>query len=42
MAEVFDSQRAGVSVVLAFFVVGGLILAGVSEQRGIEAARETE
>jgi UMF1 family MFS transporter len=32
-------QRAGVSVVLLFFIVGGLLLFGVNEKRGIEAAQ---
>jgi len=40
VAQAFDSQRAGVAVVIAFFVVGGLLLAAVDERRGIEAARE--
>ncbi len=34
-------QRAGVSVVLAFFVVGGIVLYSVDERRGCERARET-
>jgi UMF1 family MFS transporter len=32
-------QRVGVSVVLLFFIVGGILLFGVNEKRGIEAAR---
>ena len=32
-------QRAGVSIVLAFFAVGALILAFVNEERGMAAAR---
>jgi UMF1 family MFS transporter len=36
----FGTQRAGVATVLAFLVVGGLLLATISEQRGIEAAAE--
>ena len=34
----FQSQRAGVATVLIFFVVGGLLLETVNEQRGIAAA----
>ena len=34
----FDNQRAGVATVLLFFVVGGLLLASVDEERGIEVA----
>jgi UMF1 family MFS transporter len=33
------SQRAGVATVVAFFVVGAVLLAGVSEPRGIAEAR---
>ena len=35
----FDSQRAGVATVLAFFLVGGVLLTLVDERRGIEAGR---
>ena len=38
-ALAFDSQRAGVATVLAFFVVGGVLLVLVDERRGIVAAR---
>ncbi len=38
VAELMNSQRAGVATVIAFFVVGGVILALVAERRGIEAA----
>jgi UMF1 family MFS transporter len=38
-ALAFDSQRAGVATVLAFFLVGGVLLVLVDERRGIEAAR---
>ena len=38
-ASLFDSQRAGVATVLIFFVVGGLLLATVSEARGVAAAK---
>jgi len=34
------NQRAGVATVLAFFLVGGLLLLAVDEGRGMEAARE--
>jgi UMF1 family MFS transporter len=37
----FHSQRAGVATVLAFFLVGGILLALVDERRGIEASRAT-
>jgi UMF1 family MFS transporter len=40
MTQVFDSQRAGVATVIAFFVVGGVLLATVDERRGVAAARE--
>ncbi len=39
LTEAFDSQRAGFAVVIAFFVVGGLLLLGVDEAAGREAAR---
>ncbi len=39
VAQMFDSQRAGVATVLLFFVVGGLLLATVNERAGIAAAR---
>ena len=34
----FDSQRAGVSVVIVLFIIGMIILNGVDEKRGIAAA----
>jgi UMF1 family MFS transporter len=37
----FHSQRAGVATVLAFFLVGGILLALVDERRGIETAGAT-
>jgi UMF1 family MFS transporter len=37
--QAFASQRAGVATVLLFFLVGGIVLAGVSEARGIAAAK---
>jgi UMF1 family MFS transporter len=39
VATLFDSQRAGVATVLLFFLAGGLLMATVDEERGIEAAR---
>ena len=39
-AQAFHSQRAGVATVIAFFVVGGILLASVNERRGIAAAQE--
>jgi UMF1 family MFS transporter len=40
MTQAFDSQRVGVATVIAFFVVGGILLATVDEPRGVAAARE--
>jgi MFS transporter, UMF1 family len=40
LTQAFDSQRAGVSVVMAFFVVGGLLLVRVDEKEGMAAARQ--
>ena len=37
LAEAFNSQRVGVSVVLLFFLVGGILLARVDEREGIAA-----
>lgn len=39
VTESAGSQRAGIATVLAFFLVGGALLAAVDERRGIEAAR---
>ena len=36
--EIFSSQRAGISVVVLFFIIGALILQRVDEQAGIRAA----
>lgn len=33
------NQRAGIATLLLFFVIGGAVLLGVDEERGIEAAR---
>jgi MFS-type transporter involved in bile tolerance (Atg22 family) len=41
VAQAVNSQRAGVATVIAFFVVGGILLATVDERRGVTAARET-
>lgn len=38
LTEAFGSQRVGISVVVLFFVVGGLLLARVDEAAGIDAA----
>ncbi len=38
VAQLAASQRAGVATVIAFFVVGGLLLAWVNEKHAIEAA----
>lgn len=38
MTTAFNNQRAGAATIFIFFVVGGLILSTVNEQRGIEAA----
>ncbi|MCP3876285.1 MAG: MFS transporter [Desulfobacteraceae bacterium] len=40
LTEIFNSQRAGVSVVIAFFVIGALILNTINEQRGIEVGND--
>jgi UMF1 family MFS transporter len=39
VTAMFDSQRAGVATVLLFFLVGGILMTTVDEERGIEAAR---
>ena len=38
LTEMFHSQRAGVSVIILFFVAGGLILHLVDEEAGLRAA----
>ena len=38
--QAFGSQRAGLSTVLLFFLLGGALLLSVDERRGIAAARE--
>ncbi len=39
LTQAFDSQRAGVAVVILFFVAGGLLLSRVDEKEGLAAAR---
>jgi UMF1 family MFS transporter len=39
LTQIFASQRAGISVVVLFFVVGGLLLARVDEKAGIASAK---
>jgi UMF1 family MFS transporter len=39
LTRAFDSQRAGVAVVMLFFVAGGLLLSRVDEKEGLAAAR---
>lgn len=38
LTEAFNSQRAGIAVIIVFFVIGGLILHHVDEQAGIRSA----
>lgn len=39
--HLLQSQRAGVSTILIFFLVGGLLLTTVDEKKGITAARQS-
>jgi UMF1 family MFS transporter len=39
LTRAFDSQRAGVAVLVLFFIAGGLLLSRVDEQEGKAAAR---
>lgn len=41
LTQAFGSQRAGISVVVLFFVIGGLILSRVDEQKGVAAAKNS-
>lgn len=41
LTQAFDSQRAGISVVVAFLVAGGLLLMRVDEAEGIRHAAQT-
>tara|TARA_B100000614_G_scaffold225595_1_gene215368 strand:- start:685 stop:1317 length:633 start_codon:yes stop_codon:yes gene_type:complete len=40
LTQAFDSQRAGISVVALFFIIGGLILSRVDEEKGMASARK--
>lgn len=42
LTEAFESQRVGVSAVLLFFVVGGILLTLVNEKRGIAIREASE
>ena len=42
VSQMFHSQRAGVSSLLAFFVLGAVLLAAVNESAGIRGGREAE
>ncbi|MHC4472740.1 MAG: MFS transporter [Planctomycetota bacterium] len=42
LTTAFESQRAGLSVVVVFFVLGGAILLTVNEREGVEAANREE
>ena len=35
LTRIFDSQRAGVASLVLFFIIGGLLLLRVDEQKGI-------
>ncbi|MFH2092453.1 MAG: MFS transporter [Pseudomonadota bacterium] len=41
LTSFFNSQRAGVSVVIVFFIIGALILQGVNEANGIKTAEQS-
>jgi UMF1 family MFS transporter len=41
LTVMFNSQRAGIAIVIVFFLVGGLLLLRVNEQEGV-AARRTD
>lgn len=40
--ELFDTQRAGVAVVVAFFLIGGLLMMRVDEAEGVTLAHRTD
>ena len=40
LTQMFNSQRAGVSVVAVFFVIGSLVLSKVNEKAGMAAAKK--
>ena len=42
LVQIFDSQRVGISVVIAMFVGGALLLLGVDEEEGIRMAARGE
>lgn len=42
LTDIFNSQRAGVSIVVLFFIFGGLILTRVDEAKGIQAAQSNK
>ncbi len=42
LTSLFNSQRAGVSIVILFFIIGGIILTRVDEASGILAAQKGE
>lgn len=42
LTDAFNSQRVGIASILAFFLVGGLILMTVDERAGVAAAHEAD
>ena len=42
LTQMFGTQRAGIAVVLVFFALGLILLAGVDEEEGIRAAGRGE
>ena len=40
LTDMFASQRAGMMIVIVFFIVGGLLLTRVDEQEGLAAAKQ--
>ncbi len=42
LTSAFQSQRAGVSIVLAFFIVGGFLLRTVNEEEGMRVANRQD
>ncbi len=41
LTQMFHSQRAGISIVILFFILGGIILHKVDEAKGIETSKST-
>ncbi|MDY7032637.1 MAG: MFS transporter [Thermodesulfobacteriota bacterium] len=39
LTELFQSQRVGMSIILIFFIIGGMILMRVNEKEGIDLSR---